>query len=358
MVFRCICNDVSRFAMLYFFRMKKEGMHMKRIVSLVLATILTVSFAGCAKKKESQATDSNERPVIRIGGLKGPTSMGMVKMLDDSEQGKTALDYQFMMAASADELTPKLLQGDLDILAVPANLGAVLANKSNGGVKMAAVNMLGAVYVVEKGGNEIQSLTDLKDQTIYATGKGSTPEYVLQFLLSQYGLDIEKDVNVIWKSEPTETVSAMATEDHAIAMIPQPFVTVAQNQIEDLEVRLDLNEEWDKLGVESKFITAGIVVNAKFADEHPDLVQKFLEEYADSTKYVKENVEDASILIEKYDIVKAPIAKKALPQCNIVCITGEEMKQIVNGNFGVLFDMNPASVGGTLPGDDFYLIYE
>lgn len=331
---------------------------MKKLLSLILVACMALPIVACAKTKANNETNSNEKTVVRIGGLKGPTSMGMVKMLDDSEQGKTEIDYQFTMAASADELTPKIMQGELDILAVPANLGSVLYNKSNGKVQMAAVNMLGAMYITEKGDKTIHNIADLKGQKIYATGKGSTPEYVLAYLLSQNGLDIEKDVTIEWKSEPTETVSAMANDDHAIALLPQPFVVVAQNQIEGLEIVLDLNQEWESLGGDSKCITAGIIVNADFAKAHPDTVKTFLKEYAASTAYVKENIDEASVLIEKYDIVKAPIAKKALPQCNIVCITGQEMKEIVNGYFQVLYDQNPASVGGSMPGDHFYLIYE
>ena len=333
---------------------------MKKLLSLFLSALMILPICGCTKKSTTNVTTpvSDEKPIIRLGGLKGPTSMGMVKMLDDCEQGKTEIQYEFTMAASADELTPKILQGDLDILAVPANLGSVLYNKSNGKVQMLAVNMLGAIYITEKGGNTIHSIEDLKGQTIYATGKGSTPEYVLAYLLSQYGLDIENDVKVEWKSEPTETVSAMVAEEHAIAMIPQPFVAVAQGQIEDLEVVLDLNQEWDNLGGDSKCITAAIIVNTEFAKNNPDVVKTFLKEYDNSTSYVKSNVEEASVLIEKYDIVKAPIAKKALPQCNIVCITGEEMKNSVTGYFQVLYDQNPASVGGSMPNDDFFLIYE
>lgn len=336
---------------------------MKRIISVFLTLFIVLSFAGCGKNSETVKTKTEtetktEKYVVRLGGLKGPTSMGMVKLLDDDENGKTENDYEFTMAGSADELTPKLLKGELDILAVPANLGSVLYNKSNGAVKMLAVNMLGAIYIVEKNGNTVNSLADLKGKTVYATGKGSTPEYVLSYLLSQSNLDIEKDLKVEWKSEPTETVSAMAAVDNAVAMIPQPFVTVAQIQLENLRVAVDLYAEWEKLGVDSKFITAGIVVNSKFAENNPEAVKKFLKEYSKSTKFVKENIDEASTLIEKYDIVKAAIAKKALPQCNIVCMTGSEMKQSVLGYFKVLFDQNPASVGGSLPKDDFFLMYE
>lgn len=291
---------------------------------------------------------------IRLGGLKGPTTMGMVKLLDDAEQKLTANTYDFTMAAMADELTPGLLKGELDILAVPSNLGAILYKNSKGGVKMIAANALGVIYIVEKGGETINSLADLKGKTIYATGKGSTPEYALSYLLSQAGLTLGKDVDVEWKSEPTEVVALMATEESSIAMLPQPFVTVAQSQLENLRVAIDLNSEWDKLNNGSACVTAALIVRSAFAEEHPEALAKFLEEYAASTEYVNQNPEEASILVEKYGIVKAAVAKKAISGCNIVCITGDEMKTITEGYFKALFDQNPAAVGGELPGEDFY----
>lgn len=178
--------------------------------------------------EETPAVEETEAPpaqkaTVRLGGLKGPTSMGMVKLLSDGEQGLTQNNYEFVMAASADELTPKLLQGELDVLAVPVNLGAILYNNTEGAVQMAAVNTLGVVYILEKGGEEINSLEDLKGQTIMATGKGTTPEFALSYLLSQHGLELGTDVTVEWKSEPTETIAAMTQMDHAIVMLPQPF---------------------------------------------------------------------------------------------------------------------------------------
>ena len=344
---------------LWYIIKKKEGRKMKKILSFLMAAVLMLTVVGCTKKVSDEATPKQEEKVtVRLGGLKGPTSMGMVKLLDENEKKNTKNNYEFTMAASADELTPKLLKGELDILAVPANLGSVLYNKSNGLVKMIAVNMLGAIYIVEKNGNTVKSLADLKGKTIYATGKGSTPEYVFAYLLKENGLDIDKDVNIEWKSEPTETVAEMMTKDNAVAMLPQPYLAVASTKISTLRVAVDLNEEWEKTSTNSKLITAGIVVNSKFAESNPEAVKMFLSEYADSTKFVKENVDESSVLIEKYDIVKAPVAKKALPQCNIVCITGEEMKTAVNGYFDVLFNQNPSSVGGKLPDDNFYLSYE
>ena len=257
--------------------------------------------------------------------------MGMVKLLSDGEQGLTQNNYEFVMAASADELTPKLLQGELDVLAVPVNLGAILYNNTEGAVQMAAVNTLGVVYILEKGGEEINSLEDLKGQTIMATGKGTTPEFALSYLLSQHGLELGTDVTVEWKSEPTETIAAMTQMDHAIVMLPQPFVTVAQGQVEGLRMALDLTAEWEKLDNGSQFITAGLVVRKAFAEENPQALATFLEEYQASTEYVNNNVSEAAQLVEQYDIVKAAVAEQAIPYCNIVYIDKEEMQTAVSG---------------------------
>lgn len=319
--------------------------------------MLSVLFAACGQQAEDESAAVQENAPaanIRIGGLKGPTSIGMVKLLDDAENGLTSNTYEFTMAAAADELTPKLLSGELDVLAVPVNLGAVLYQNSDGAVQMAAVNTLGVVYICENGGEKITDIQSLRGKTIYATGKGTTPEYALTYLLAQNGLDIGTDVTVEWKSEPSEVVAQMAAEDYSVAMLPQPFVTVAASQLDSFRIALDLTEEWEALDNGSELITAGLIVRRAFAEENPGAFAKFLEEYAASTEFVNEKPVDASVLVEKYDIVKAPVAEKAIPYCNIVCITGDEMEAITSGYLQVLFDLNPKAVGGSLPGDDFY----
>lgn len=321
---------------------------LKKILSVILAAALLLSFALAS-------AEETEKVTVRLGGLKGPTSMGMVKMLEDNENGLTANRYEFTMAGSPNDLTPGLLKGDLDVLAVPVNLGAVLFQKSEGAVQLAAVNTLGVLYIVEKGGETVQTLEDLKGKTLYATGKGSTPEYALAYLLSQHGLDINADLTVEWMSEHTEVVAKMATEESAVALLPQPFVTVAAGQVEGLRVALDLTKEWDSLDNGSQLITGGLVVRKAFAEEHPEALAAFLEEYAASTAYTNEHPAEAAQLIEKFDIIKAAVAEKAIPFCNIVCVTGDEMKGIVTGYYQTLFDQNPASVGGAMPGDEFYL---
>ena len=314
---------------------------MKKFFALLLICMLSLS--ACALADEP----------VRVAALKGPTAMGLVQLFDTH-----AADYDVLIAGAADEVTPKLIQGQIDIAAVPVNLGSVLYNRTEGQVQLIAINTLGVLYVVEKGGESVNSLEDLKGRTIYATGKGSTPEYALTYLLAQHGIDIASDVTMEWKSEPTEVVALMAQSENAVAMLPQPYVTVAGAQVEGLRVALNLTEEWDKLDNGSRLITAGIIVRKAFAQEHPDKVAAFLEQFAQSAAYANENVAETAALVEKYIGVKAPIAQKALPACNIVCIAGEDAAAILPGYLQTLYDLNPAAVGGALPGADFYWVNE
>lgn len=331
---------------------------MKKIISLLLAMVLAVSLAACGQKTAADDTTENDTPAervtIRLGGLKGPTSMGMVKLLDDAENGGGQNDYTFTMAASANELTPQLVQGELDVLAVPANVAAILYNQTEGGVVTLAAGTLGVLYIVEKGGETVTDITSLNGKTIYATGKGATPEYALTYLLAQHGLTLGEDVQVEWKSEPTEIVAQMAQEDNAVAMLPQPFVTVAMGQVEGLRVALDLNATWDALDNGSRLITSVLVARKEFADAHPAALAAFLEDYSTSTDYANSDPAGAAVLVEKYGIVKAAVAEKALPQCNLVCITGVDMKVAVSGYLQTLYDLKPEAVGGTMPADAFY----
>ena len=320
---------------------------MKKYMSILLVLLMLVAlFPGCAAAEE---------PVtIRLGSLKGPTTMGMVKLLSDNEAGLTAVKYESTVAANATELMPLFLRGELDVLALPVNAGAVLYNKSQAGATLLAVNTLGVLYIVEKGGETITSVADLKGKTIYATGKSTTPEYALSYLLSQNGLDIAADVTMEWKSEASEVVAQMATLDSAVALLPQPFVTVAQTKVEGLRVALDMTAEWANVG--STLITGGLIIRTAFLNEHPEAVKTFLEEYAASTQYVNENVEEAAALVEQYIGVAAGVAKKAIPACNIVCMTGEEMKAAAEKYLTVLFELNPDAVGGAMPEESFYYL--
>lgn len=361
---------------------------MKKLASIILITVLIMSFfTGCKGKEQvtesepagtSEDTGGSNTPSgeadptaapseeeqtgnvpaekidIKIAALKGPTSMGMVKIMEDAENGVTANNYTFTIAGTADEISGGIVKGDYDIAAIPCNLASVLYNRSQGGIVVAGINTLGVLYIVETG-EEISSVEDLKGKTIYSTGKGTTPEYTLNYLLSSYGLDPEKDVNIEYKSEPTEVAAILSESGDAVAMLPQPFVTTVMMNNDKVRIALDVSKEWEKVSETGSTVVTGVVaVNKTFLEGNPEAVEAFLKEYELSTQYVNENVEEASSLIEKFDIFKAAIAQKAIPNSNITFIRGDEMQTKINGYLEVLFDQNPDSVGGTIPEDAFY----
>lgn len=308
---------------------------MKKLLCLALLLMLLVSCAA--------AEGAN------IAALKGPTAMGMVRMMDTA-----SADYHFEICA-ADEITPQLVKGDIDIAALPANLAAVLYNRTEGALKVLGVNTLGVLYIAERGEN-IHSVADLKGKTIYSAGKGSTPEYALNYILSANGLTVGEDVTIEFKSEHSECLAALLNDADAVAMLPQPFITTAMSKAQDMRVALDLTEEWDRLQPEggSAMITGVVVARSEFIDQNPDLIQQFLADYASSVDYVHSNNAEAAQLVEKFDIVPAAVAEKALPECNICLITGAEMQEKLSGYLNVLYQAAPESVGGALPLADFY----
>ena len=299
--------------------------------------------------ESSSTTETNSPETIKVAALKGPTAMGMTKLMDDDE--KENLPYEFTIAAAADELSPLIAQGKVDIACVPANLGAVLYKKTEGKIQALAVNTLGVLYLCENG-ETVKSIADLKGKTIYSAGKGATLEYALNFILKSNGL--ENDVNIEWKSEHAECLAALLANENSVAMLPQPFVTTAQMKNEGVRVAIDLNDAWNDLGLSSSLLTGIVVVRKEFAENYPEATKDFLNRYSESVKFVNENIDEVAELIGKYDIVPAAVAKKAIPNCHIVCITGDEMKSKLSGYLQVLFDQLPASVGGAMPADDFY----
>lgn len=319
---------------------------MKKLISLIcLAAMLAALFSIA----------SAEEVTVRLGALTGPTAMGMVKVFSDAEAGTTTNVYSRTIAGAADELTPLILQGELDIVSVPANLAATLYNKTEGGIRALAVNVLGVLYIGEYNTQELNSVADLKGKTIYATGKGSTPEFFLRYVLSENGLDPDKDVTIEWKSEPAEVVALLNAQQSGIAMLPQPYVTAAAGQLgEGFRVAISLSDAWADLDNGTLCTTAVVMARAEFVEAHPEAVEAFLADFAASVEWVNANVPEAAALCGEYEIIKAPVAQKAIPNCNIVCITGNEMRDALSGCLGVIFQQNPKAVGGAMPLDDFY----
>lgn len=322
----------------------------KRICAVILTAILGLSavLTGCSEKKDEDVT-------IRIGSLKGPTSMGLASLMDRSEKGEAGQAYAFTMAAAADEINAAFLKGDLDIVLIPANVAGVLYNRTEGQVAVLNVNTLGVLYLLENG-DSVQTVSDLQGRTVCLPGKGTTPDYALQYLLTQNGLSAD-DVDLQYKTEAAEVISAMAEDPQALGLLPQPAMTTACMQNEALRIALDLTEEWDRVSEDSSLVTGVTVVRREFLEEHASAVQAFLSDQAESAAFANEHVEEASELVAALEIVpKAPIAAKAIPYCNITCMTGEEMKTALSGYLSVLAEQNPEAVGGALPGDDFYYL--
>lgn len=287
----------------------------------------------------------------RVGSLKGPTSMGLVNFMHDEETDDDP-EYTFSMITAADELVAQFSSDQVDIALLPANVASVLYNKTNGNVQVIDINTLGVLYLVTAD-DSISSVADLKGKTIYTTGKGQTPEYTLNYLLAANDLTAD-DVTIEFKSEATEVVSVLSQDPTAIGLLPQPFATVACQQKENLQMVCDLTSEWDAVG-NGTLVTGVTVAKKSFIEANPECIDEFLDEHEDSAEDAREDVEGTAELVASYGIIeKAPVAAKALPKCNITYLDNEEMKTALSGYLQALYDQNPESVGGELPGDDFY----
>ena len=365
--------------------MKKMNL-IKKGVCACLAMVMLLGLAACGGEQKDEAAEEEpmveeapveeeEAPVtMRVAAMTGPTGMGLVKLMSQAgaplaegaemsaismaaleDAGTREGEYAFTLAGTADEISPLLIKGELDAACVPANLASVLYSKTEGEIVTLGINTLGVLYVVDKG-DSIQSLADLKGKTIVSAGKGSVPEYGLRYLLAQNGIDPDRDLTIEWKSEQAECVAALASGVAEIAVMPQPYVTVAQSKVEGLRIAVSLTEEWAKLDNGSAMLTGVVVARKSFIEEYPAKTAAFMEDYAASVEWVNANVSDAASLVGAYGIVAAGVAEKALPYCNIVCITGGEMKDMLSGYLAALAEQAPQAVGGAVPADDFYFV--
>ena len=343
---------------------------MKRVTHAATGLLaLAALLAGCSGAPDPTPTASTpvspavetptpEPTTIRIASLKGPTTMGLVDLMRDAAAGETVHDYQVTMYGTPDEVVPLLVQGEADVALIPANLAAVLYNRTltdeGAQVQVAAINTLGVLEILEAG-DTVESIADLAGRTVYASGKGASPEYVLNYLLTSNGLDPATDLTVEWRSEHTEVAALLASTPGAIGMLPQPFATVVKTQNTGVRTALGLTDEWTKVTDDSQLVTGVVVVRTAFAEENPEAFAQFLADYQASTEFTNDNPAEAAVLIAEAGIVPAaPIAEAAIPSSYITYIDGAELKSTFSGYLQVLFDADPASVGGSMPGDDFY----
>lgn len=340
-----------------------------RVLPLVLCLMLTLLTCACStgetavSSSQSAAVSSKEeyQPVdMTVMSLKGPTGMGISKLWYDSDAGAAANNYTFKLSSDPTEVSAAVIKGEVDVAAVPTNLASTLYSKTNGNVRVIALNTMGVLYMLEKG-ETIKSVTDLKGKKIYATGEGAVPQFVLNYILSANGIDPEKDVEIEYMGEHAELATAMIAGNVVIGMLPEPNVSTVLSKNSDMRIALNLTEEWEKAteknGDQSILTMGCLVVRKSFLDEHPEAVVKFLEEYKASVDYVNSDPAAAATIIAGYEIVPAaPIAQKAIPNSNMCCITGNDMKVKLSAFLKVLYDANPNSVGGKLPDDAFYYV--
>ena len=317
---------------------------MKKILALFLAAVMLIGMAACSKNEKTGVT-------VNIGVLKGPTGMGAAWLMDQNEQGLSANSYNFTIAGAPDVLTGQLISGDMDMAALPTNAISTLYNKTEGKITVLGVNALGVLYILENG-DRINSVADLEGKTILASGQGSTAEYVLNYILEQSGVSAE----IFWASEHSEAATLALSGEYDIVMLPEPFVTTVTTKSGSFRVALDLTREWEALGG-GELTMGGIAVRTEFLEARPDAVKAFVKEYASSVAFTNAQPADAAKLIAKYEIAAEEIAKNAIPRCNIVWLHGDNYKAKLENFLGVVYEANPAGIGGKMPGDDFYQIY-
>lgn len=335
-----------------------------KIAAAMLSVVMIVaSFASCADNKKVNSSSSvtpvkpNPAVNINVAVLKGPTAIGMLKLMDDTKNGFAKHNYNFSVFTDPTLVVPEVVKGNVDIAAVPTNVAANLYHKTNKGVSVIAVNTLGVLSIVTNG-ESVSSIADLKGKTIYATGKGATPEYALNYILEKNGLEIGKDVKVEYKGEHSELAALVTAGEAKIAMLPQPFVTTVTNANKDVRVALDLSEEWKKISEvkDTELVMGCIVVRNEFLKKNPGAVDTFLNEYSHSTEYANEKHDKTGELSAKFDILPAAVVTLAIPRCNIVFMKNEKMKTNVSAYLKTLYDANPKSIGGALPEEAFYYV--
>ncbi|MBE5827175.1 MAG: ABC transporter substrate-binding protein [Butyrivibrio sp.] len=316
---------------------------------LILAMVLG-SLAGALTGCGAQS-GSGQKTKVRIAALKGPTTIGLVHLIDKAERGEAKGDYEFTMYTQGSDVMAAMAAGETDIGLVPSNVACVMNKKVEGGVTVIDINTLGVLNCVT-GNAEIASIADLSGKTVYMTGQGATPEYTMRYLLDMNGVT---DCNIEFKSEPTEVVALLSENYDAVGILPQPFATAALLQDRAFNIAFSLDDEWAKVNDSCNIITGVTVVSNKFLENNKDAVDTFLSEHKDSVDLALSNVDDtARLVVEQGIIAKEPLAKKAIPNCNIVCITGKEMRESLGGYLQVIFDMDPKTLGGSLPEDGFY----
>ena len=342
---------------------------MKKLIAFALALVMALSMTACAKEEAQPATEA--APVVEttqaaveteaaaaapvnVMVLNGTTGFGMANLMDAAAKGEAAQDYHFAVETDASNIVAALANGSVDIAALPTNAAAAVYNKTQGKVQVLALNTLGVLYLVTDGSVAVESMADLEGQTVYAPAQN--PSFIFQHIVEANGVENVTIDNTY--AQPADLNAAVASGKVAVAVLPEPMVTVARSQNPDLKVALDLTAEWDKVSQPGSLVQGCVVVRKEFVQENPVAVNTFLTEYGASIEALTTDVEGTAAKIEANGIfAKAAVAAKAIPNCNVCFIIDEEMHAALSQFLTIMHGVAPASVGGSVPGDDFYCIF-
>ena len=319
-----------------------------KIITFALAVVCILSLVACGS-----AVKLDEELEINVSVLNGTTGFGMAKLMKDTADGNSTLNYQFSVETDASVVTAGLINGDIDIAALPTNAASVVYNKTNGGIKVLALNTLGVLYVVENG-TTIKSISDLEGKTVYCPAQN--PAFIMEYVAKIAGVNVTIDTTY---AQPAMLMQFIATApEGTIAVLPEPVLSVAKSKNANLNTALDLTAEWNDKATDSKLVQGCIVVRTEFLEAHTKEVNEFLKEYETSVNYVNTNAPETATLVVDLGIYAgaATVAEKAIPKCNIKFVDGNEMKTALSGFLAAMETINPSSIGGKLPADDFYYI--
>lgn len=323
---------------------------MKKFVLFILALAIIFSLSGCTEKPVNDV--GAEKPKVRFAVMTGPTGVGSVNLIEQSHSGQSAFDIEESVVGTPDEIVAALVSGNLDMAVLPANLASVLFNKTEGKIQVLATNNLGVLYIVEIG-NEIQSIRDLKGKTILSAGKGATPETVFNYIMEGNGLVQGTDWDFVFKSEAAEAAQNLLSGSGTVALLPEPMVTAVLSKNENARIAINLDEEWQKLSATPQ-ITAVLVGRSEFLKTID--VDLFLNEFKTSIEKAVTDIEGTSELLGKYNIIKSEVALKSIPNMNLRYMDKKELKNALTEYLNILFNANPKSVGGKVPGEEFFYL--
>ena len=346
---------------------------MKKLIAFVLALTMVLSMAACAQKEsqptaapteaatEAPAAETAAAPeteaaaaAVNVMVLNGTTGFGMANLMDAAAKGEAAQEYHFTVETDASNIVAALANGSVDIAALPTNAAATVYNKTQGKVQVLALNTLGVLYLVTDGSVKVESVADLAGQTVYAPAQN--PSFIFQHIVDANGVENVTIDNTY--AQPADLNTAVASGEVAIAVLPEPMVTVACSKNPDLQVALDLTAEWDKVSQPGSLVQGCVVVRKDFVLENATAVDTFLGEYGASIEALTTDVEGTAAKIEANGIfTKAAVAAKAIPNCNVCFIIGEEMQAALSQFLTIMHGVAPASVGGSIPGEDFYCVF-